>query len=333
MIGDVGVDDGDAALGGLQELLGRVADGMVARAGDVDEHGGPDATLRRRLQRGEQRVQRVRACRKLSSLAEPGREEHGLELGDDGSLDPGHRVVELLVVEVVLDAAPADVPDPPVHHHHLAVIEVTQVVEPRIEPAGSAEGAVDVGAEALVHHDRHPAVHELAVELLGPHPHLAAEAVDGQAHGHPPADLRDQGVAELAPDVAHLEAVDEEVDRGGRPPDVLEHAREVLVAMHQGLNPRGQRGRVGNGQVPPSDVRNLSQSGDPLPGPLGADRVGSRRVCGHSPDAGPCVDCRGGRRDGGAGRHDRDARPVAHACSLEEGDRGHKSGVLHCRVA
>ncbi len=240
MVGDVRVDDVDLRLGVLEHVLDGVGDRVVVLARGVRQEGRPDAAPGRR---GDLRVpgrDRGRVGRQRALVIAPRGDEQGLELVDGRTRVADEDVVEALVVEVVLDPRPADVADPAVDDHELAVVEVAQVVEPPVQLALRAEASLEVGARPLVRDDPDPAVGELLVERLRAERDLAADRVDHQPDLDAGGRLRDEGVLEGRPDVTGLEAVDHQVDRRGRRLDVGQHPGEEVASVEERLD--GLRG-------------------------------------------------------------------------------------------
>ena len=272
------------------------------------------------LQRGRREAALERlVAGEATALVAPAGEEHELELGDDRAGHPAHHVVEALVGVVVLDAAAADVADRAVDDHHLAVVEVEDVLEPAGRPTRAELAASD---------DEHPVVpddvdagrEQLREEGLAPEVHLAADGVDLQPDGDALGDLGRQRLAERRPDVARLVAVDEQVDVVAGRGDVLEHAREVAAPVQERLD-RGRDGRGEvHGQLPAGDDRRREQGPGGVRRVLGADGVRARRV-----------GASGGRRDdaGGPPRRPRRCRPRASAGGSSMGP----GGAVRRRVA
>ena len=78
----------------------------------------------------ECREERIELCVRHGP-AEPAKagEEHELELVDDGPRDAQEQIVEATVLEVILDARPADPTDAAIDDQQLAVIEVSERVQ------------------------------------------------------------------------------------------------------------------------------------------------------------------------------------------------------------
>ena len=114
----------------------------------------------------EEPVQPRGGRRQRPALEVPREQEDGLELGDDRPLEAEHQVVRPGRV-VVLDPGPADVADPAVDDHDLAMVEMAQVVEAPVDLA-VPEQTVEVEERALVRDDLDAAIDERVVELLRP---------------------------------------------------------------------------------------------------------------------------------------------------------------------
>ena len=94
----------------------------------------------------------------------------------------------------------------------------------------------------------------------------------------PAATLAGSAVEEGRPDVARLVAVDEQVDVVRRGRDVLEHPREVAMAVEEGVDRGRDRRREGQGEVGAADLRAGDELGGAGRGRLGPDRVRVERV-------------------------------------------------------
>jgi hypothetical protein len=208
---------------------------------------------------------------------------------------------------VVLDAAPADIPDPAVDDDHLAMIEMEQVLAMALErPVGEATGSED--HDPIVRHDLDAGLTQAAEEVLAAEIDLAPDGVDRQPDLDASGDLCRQGRQELLADVARFVAVDQQVDVVGRRCDVVEHAREVALSVEQRLDRRADGRRERLRKVGAADPRTGDEFGRTDRSVLGADRVGVERVGRHAART-PVPERGTGRGDGCA---ESDLPPTAH---------------------
>ena len=233
VVGEIGADHVEPALGPVDGLAERRPDREVALARVVREDPHLDAARRgpvagRAGDLREEPVEAGRVGRERPALELPRQEEHRLELGDDRPFEAEHQVVGAGGV-VVLDAGAADVRDPPVDHDDLAMVEVAEVVEPPVDLA-VLEQPVEVQEGALVRDDLHAAGDHRVVERLRAAARLAECRLRDDPDADALADLPDQQVAEAVADLARLEAEDQDVDVGRRRLDVGEHRAERTTA-------------------------------------------------------------------------------------------------------
>ena len=111
-----------------------------------------------------------RGGRQVAAEPAEARDEHELELSDDGAGHPQEEVVEAAVVEVVLDPGAADPARLPVHDEELAVVDVAERLHVPVRRAAAAElpggraglrGAHDADVDA-------PAIEPVVVRLQRP---------------------------------------------------------------------------------------------------------------------------------------------------------------------
>ncbi len=199
------------------------------------EHGRRD--LRVHAVRGQQLVER----RHGHLAAEPAKaaEEDELELLHDR---PGHaeeQVVEAAVGEVVFDAGTADPPDPPVDDHDLAVVDVTQRSQVPAEAAPGAEHPVRRARLRRTHHaDLRAGLGQALVEDARTAFGIRALPVDDEPDGDAVAQLLDERIRELLPDLTGTEAELVDMDGRGRRADVGEHRRVERPSLDEDLDRR-----------------------------------------------------------------------------------------------
>ena len=141
---------------------------------------------------------------------------------------------------MVLDPAAADVADLAVDDHHLAVVEVEQIPAVQLERA-RAQGLGADDHDPVVGDDLDARLAQSPIEVLAAEIDLAADGVDRQADLDAGRDLVGEGGQEGLPDVAGLVAVDQQMDVVGRRRDVVEHPREVVSPVEEGIDRRGDR--------------------------------------------------------------------------------------------
>jgi hypothetical protein len=265
---------------------------------------------------GEEPVQLFGRVRQRAVLEAPRQQEDRLQLGHDRPFEAEHDVVEALVVVVVLDARTTHERDPPVDHHHLAMVEVSQVVEAPVDVA-FAEQTVEVEEAALVGHDLDAALAKLLVQGARTEAGLAVRALHHQPDGDALPHLADQEVPEARADLAGLEAEDDDVHVGRGRFDVAQHPREERRAVDQQLPARGRRGReIDRQRTPfrPLPKNGLNERARGLWAHAGGCRIRARLA------GGGCRVGRGpaaaNRQDGGQRRADQEEQSDDHGARI-----------------
>ena len=146
---------------------------------------------------------------------------------------------------------------------------------------------------------------QAAEEVLAPEVDLAADGIDRQPDLDARCGLGGECGQEGLADVAGLVAVDQQVDVVGGGRDVLEHPREVALAVEERLDGRADRRREGLGKVGAADPRAGDELGRADRCVLGADgvrveRIGRDAACAATPE-------RGTRRGDGGSERERPA--------------------------
>ena len=150
--------------------------------------------------------------RRRAAVLDPAREDRQLDLRDDRAGHPAHRVGEAAVREVLLDPGPADVRDPAVDHHHLAVVEVEGVLQVELDlPVAEESRAGRRGSRrSRPPGRRRPA--EPVVQPAARRIDRAADGVDRDLDLEPRRRALGQGVDEGVGGRPRLERVEEHVD-------------------------------------------------------------------------------------------------------------------------
>ena len=170
-------------------------------------------------------------------------EKRRLGLAHHVTCHAGHHVVEPPVIEVALDAGASGPRHDTVDDVELAVLGAAELVLAPVEPAVE-ERPVEVELDRVVRNDHGARLHQALVNRGGRTVRIRALAVDEDPDFDALGQLVPQDRCQLVTDAPLGPAVHQDVDRRPGVADVVEDAREELVAVRPRLDRRRRARRV-----------------------------------------------------------------------------------------